>query len=183
MMSSLPPVNDVKAAIVNLDEATLSREQLEMIRQNMPTPEEMAEITKLDGPGVKWDKPETFLQTIMRIPKVRVRLRWGDQDGLLGEGQELEVPLTTVAEAIEEVRSCKGLRHILGTLLSLGNHMNGGTNKGQADGFVLDDLPKMSVAKDNANRHSLLEHAATVLHASLEPDHAGATHFPEELLT
>ena len=43
-----------------VDEATLSREQLEMIRQNMPTPEEMAEITKLDGPDVKWDKPETF---------------------------------------------------------------------------------------------------------------------------
>ena len=182
MMSSLPPVNDVKAAIVNLDEATLSREQLEMIRQNMPTPEEMAEITKLDGPDVKWDKPETFLKTIMRIPKVRVRLRcWAIKMGFSEKAEELEVPLTTVAEAIEEVRSCKGLRHILGTLLSLGNHMNGGTNKGQADGFVLDDLPKMSVAKDNANRHSLLEHAATVLHASLEPDHAGATRFPEEL--
>ena len=181
MMSSLPPVNDVKAAIVNLDEATLSREQLEMIRQNMPTPEEMAEITKLDGPDVKWDKRETFLKTIMRIRRCASasaagRSRWASR----------RRPRSSRCHSRRSPRrsrrrSCKGLRHILGTLLSLGNHMNGGTNKGQADGFVLDDLPKMSVAKDNANRHSLLEHAATVLHASLEPDHAGATRFPEEL--
>eukprot|EP00966_Prymnesium_polylepis_P316879 7321819-Prymnesium_polylepis.1 len=73
MMSSLPPVNDVKAAIANLDEALLSREQLEKIRANIATPEEMEQIGALDGPDVKWDKPEQFLKVIMNIPKVRAR--------------------------------------------------------------------------------------------------------------
>ena len=165
---SLPPVNDVKAAIVNLDEATLSREQLEMIRQNMPTPEEMAEITKLDGP-TKWDKPETFLKTIMRIPKVRVRLRcWAIKMGFSEKAEELEV---LPRRSPRRSRRCavQGPPPHPGHAAQAGNHMNGGTNKGQADGFVLDDLPKMSVVKDNANRHSLLEHAATVLHASSSP--------------
>mgnify|MGYP002630554267 CR=1 FL=1 len=70
MMSSLPPVNDVKAAIANLDEDVLSREQLEKIRANIATPEEMEQINALDGPHVKWDKPEQFLKVIMNIPKV-----------------------------------------------------------------------------------------------------------------
>lgn len=70
MMSSLPPVNDVRAAIANLDEEILSREQLEKIRANSATPEEMEQIAALDGPNVKWDKPEQFLKVIMNIPKV-----------------------------------------------------------------------------------------------------------------
>ena len=74
MMSSLPPINDVKAAVANLDESVLSREQLEKIRANIATPEEMEQIAALDGPHVKWDKPEQFLKVIMHIPKVRILL-------------------------------------------------------------------------------------------------------------
>ena len=39
---------------------------------NFPTAtvEEMEEIRRMDGPSVKWDKPEVFLKAIMSIPKV-----------------------------------------------------------------------------------------------------------------
>ena len=36
--------------------------QLEKVRANIATPEEMEEIGRLDGPDVKWDKPEQFLK-------------------------------------------------------------------------------------------------------------------------
>ena len=51
------------------------------------------------------------------------------------------------------------MRAVLSALLGFGNYLNGGTNKGQADGFALGDLGKMSVTKDNANTVSLLEYA------------------------
>jgi len=38
------------------------------------------------------------------------------------------------------VKTCDQLKYILGVVLSVGNYMNGGTNKGQADGFQLDGM-------------------------------------------
>ena len=63
---------------------------------------------------------------------------------------------------LQELRNSRSLRTVLSALLALGNHLNGGTNKGQADGFALGDLGKMSVTKDNSNTVSLLEYAVQV---------------------
>ena len=60
---------------------------------------------------------------------------------------------------VPQVRNCKGLGPVLGMLLALGNHMNSGTGKGQADGFSLFDLAKTSVTKDNTNTTTLLGYA------------------------
>ena len=117
-----------------------------------------------DGPAVRWDKPEQFLKVVMGIPKVRVRLRcWSIKAGFTEKAEELEEPLRTVAEAIEEIRQSKTLPPLLGLLLALGNHMNAGTPKGQADGFALHDLSKTRHTKDNANAASLLEYAVHAL--------------------
>jgi len=64
-------------------------------------------------------------------------------------------------------------------LLALGNHMNAGTPKGQADGFTLFDLPKTSVTKDNTNAITLLEYA--VLRLCALPDAPLATKLPDQL--
>ena len=77
---------------------------------------------------------------------------------------EIEETLKTVREATDEVRNSRSLRAVLGALLGLGNHMNGGTAKGQADGFALGDLGKMSVTKDSSNTISLLEYAVLAIH-------------------
>ena len=68
---------------------------------------------------------------------------------------------------------------VLGILLALGNHLNGGTPKGRADGFALADLGKMTVAKDNANRSSLLEYALAALEGAGE--HSRGLRLPDEL--
>ena len=54
--------------------------------------------------------------------------------------------------AFEELRSSKYLKKIFGFILSLGNIMNGGTQKGQADGFYLEALSKTTTMRDINNR-------------------------------
>ena len=49
--------------------------------------------------------------------------------------------------ACEELKSNKHFHEYLGTILGLGNIMNGGTSKGLADGFSSDLLPKLSTYK------------------------------------
>ena len=63
---------------------------------------------------------------------------------------------------MQEIRESQALPPIFGLLLALGNHLNGGSSKGQADGFALEDLGKMSVFKDNSNESNLLEYAIQV---------------------
>ena len=54
--------------------------------------------------------------------------------------EELVAPLSSVGDAYDEVKGSVALRMVLGALLAYGNYMNGGTAKGQADGFNLADL-------------------------------------------
>ena len=70
---------------------------------------------------------------------------------------EIEKVLQTTSAAVAAVRSCKALRPVLSILVSLGNRLNAGTLRGQADGFAIADLGKTCVTKDNTNAISLLE--------------------------
>lgn len=54
--------------------------------------------------------------------------------------------------AFSELRDSKTLKKIFRFILELGNIMNGGTNKGQADGFYLEALSKTTTMKDVNNR-------------------------------
>lgn len=42
-------------------------------------------------------------------------------------------------------------------ILSIGNYMNGSTNRGQADGFDLETLKKINDTKDSNNKVTVFE--------------------------
>ena len=44
---------------------------------------------------------------------------------------------------LDAVRDSEAIRDVLRLVLALGNHMNGGTRRGQADGFGLGIMPKV----------------------------------------
>lgn len=76
--------------------------------------------------------------------------------------QELKPPLETCKRACREVKDSGGMKILLGTLVALGNYCNGGTRRGQADGFKMEFLPKFKDTKDLSNKRTLLEYAVEV---------------------
>ncbi len=54
--------------------------------------------------------------------------------------------------AFDELTNSKHFKKILGFILALGNILNGGTAKGQADGFYLEALSKTTTMRDINNR-------------------------------
>ena len=56
---------------------------------------------------------------------------------------ELAAPLADLAAACTALAGALGLRAVLGMVLALGNYMNGGTGRGQADGFMITDLAQI----------------------------------------
>jgi hypothetical protein len=91
--------------------------------------------------------------------------------------KEVRPCLKVLRKAIDEVRNSKFLRDLLGVVLAIGNYMNGGTKRGQADGFKLDFIPKLMDTKDAHNQKSLMEYAITQL-VTKNPDSVG---LPDEL--
>jgi hypothetical protein len=65
--------------------------------------------------------------------------------------------------ACKELKENKHFHKVLLAILSLGNIMNGGTAKGQADGFSLDLLPKLAGIKDNSG-NSILTFIGSIVH-------------------
>jgi Formin Homology 2 Domain len=68
-----------------------------------------------------------------------------------------------IIDSCQLTRSSSGLRKALGTVLAVGNYMNGGSARGQADGFALEALDLLSSTKDVTNSISLLEYVAMYL--------------------
>lgn len=69
---------------------------------------------------------------ILPNEQVRMRLRcWSIQHGFSERAAELDELVKTVSSAIDTLRHSKALPVVFGALLSLGNHMNGGTPRGQ----------------------------------------------------
>ncbi|XP_005093520.2 uncharacterized protein LOC101845155 [Aplysia californica] len=70
---------------------------------------------------------------------------------------EIDQQLKELHTACEEITTSLSLKHVLETVLAVGNHMNGGTENGQADGFKLDILNSLKDMQDQSHRGNLLE--------------------------
>lgn len=58
-----------------------------------------------------------------------------------------EASITAVEKAIQQVQSSSGFRQILRAVLTTGNLLNAGTNRGNAQGVKLDSLLKLADVK------------------------------------
>jgi hypothetical protein len=64
---------------------------------------------------------------------------------------------------MDEIRASDMLKKIFSIILSIGNILNAGTAKGQADGFTLDILSKLNSIKDNTGQKNLLTYICTIM--------------------
>ena len=160
LISRLPEPKVIKSAIRDLDELVLEREQVDQIRMVLPSADEEEELNARDGADVVWDRPEAFLRMLLSVPRVGLRLRcWSIASAFEERAAELEAPIEALKHAFEELMGSEPLRVLLGLLLSYGNYMNGGTNRGQADGFPITDLMSVCGVKASQGRQTLLGYA------------------------
>lgn len=105
------------------------------------------------------DKPERFVTELITIPKVRDVLGcWL----FLLDFAETSAPLAKhfgcLIDACNLARTNASLRKTLGIVLAVGNFLNGGSARGQADGFALDALEALASTKDVTNTITLLDY-------------------------
>ncbi|KAJ7370554.1 formin y 2 domain containing [Desmophyllum pertusum] len=156
-LTKLPPIRALKQATLGMDSAVIDREGIDKLLQLQPTAEEKVKIQEahMSNPDVPLGTAEQFLLTMSSINELAPRLHlWSfklDYDQL---EREVAEPLMDLKESVQELHNNETFKHILATLLAIGNFLNGKTVKG----FQLDYLAKVPEVKDTVHKQSLLYH-------------------------
>uniref|UniRef100_H3D3U5 Formin 1 n=1 Tax=Tetraodon nigroviridis TaxID=99883 RepID=H3D3U5_TETNG len=158
-------MKDIQQAILTVDNSVVDLETIEALYENRVQPEELERIKKhyetSEEEKVKLlDKPEQFLYELSQIPDFADRARCIIFRSAFTDGvASIKRKLNTVSSVCEVLLDSGGVRRVVGLVLALGNHMNGGSRvRGQADGFGLEILPKLKDVKSRDNRISLVDY-------------------------
>lgn len=149
ILTKLPDPEIIDKALIVFDESSLNGDQIEGLLKILITSEELKMYQEM-GPEGNWDKGEKYLIKINEIPNHQIKLKiWSliikFEEKIPGLIESLEF----MKNGCDEIRNDKYFKLILSLILALGNILNAGTNKGQADGFAFDFLNKISGIKDN----------------------------------
>ncbi|PWN41049.1 hypothetical protein IE81DRAFT_315743 [Ceraceosorus guamensis] len=138
----------IRQAILELDEERLSLDNLRALKNCLPTTEEAEMIRDYEGNVAQLSRADQYFREIVGIPKLGERLtsmtfmRKFEMDL-----EELKPDLKVLRDACDEMNASEKFKHVLQTVLMLGNVLNGSTFRGGAIGFQLVDLLKLRDTK------------------------------------
>eukprot|EP01130_Rhizamoeba_saxonica_P011440 TRINITY_DN4757_c0_g1_i4.p1 TRINITY_DN4757_c0_g1~~TRINITY_DN4757_c0_g1_i4.p1 ORF type:complete len:945 (-),score=347.73 TRINITY_DN4757_c0_g1_i4:302-3136(-) len=149
-------------AIMILDKEVLHGETIILLLDNIPTSEEIATITGWcevpDNDPEMLGKVDQFFLCMADIPKLSVRLEtFNFTESFAEKLEEINASLLKVQRATQELFDVKdAIIRILETTLAVGNFLNSGTSRGNAQGFPLRSLHKLADTKTVDNQNTIL---------------------------
>ena len=177
-MTKLPDEREIARVLIDMDVARLDREAVETLRKLYPTPEELALLQELAHPNLPFGRAEKYLLELASVPQFDARMAcWSFYLQHAELEAEVLQPLMNLKKAIDQVMASGALKLVLSVLLETGNFLNGGTPRGQADGFYLDFLDKLIDTKDASGSKTLFH----FLVSSLVDHYPVALELPNEL--
>ncbi|KZV38761.1 hypothetical protein F511_32717 [Dorcoceras hygrometricum] len=151
-------VEEVCDGLLEGNADSLSTELLENLMKMAPTKEEERKLKEYqDDSSIKFGAAEKFLKTVLDTPYAFRRV-----DSLLyvskfdSEIEYLTRSFETLEAACEELRRSKMFLKLLEAVLTTGNRMNVGTDRGDAHAFKLDTLLKLVDVKGTDGKTTLL---------------------------
>lgn len=187
-----PEPEAVMEAIVSVDTAKLSGEQVNLLLQEFPSPDLCAEIERVENSHpeeedhmFEWDRPEQFLLVLACIHNCKEILTvWSfavnhhnKVDGDCGDelfvdsnssGSSVKQQLSDFIAACDCVCNSTALRTFLATLREVGNRMNLNTARGNARGVSVESVLQFDDVKSGGV--SLLS-VVVEIWLSKNPDH------------
>eukprot|EP00028_Trichosphaerium_sp_Am-I-7-wt_P009750 CAMPEP_0168526838 /NCGR_PEP_ID=MMETSP0405-20121227/12229_1 /TAXON_ID=498012 /ORGANISM="Trichosphaerium sp, Strain Am-I-7 wt" /LENGTH=984 /DNA_ID=CAMNT_0008549803 /DNA_START=13 /DNA_END=2970 /DNA_ORIENTATION=- len=164
-ISRLPAPQKLKEVVLNMDEDNITLEQLVFVESLVPTADEIKLIKEVDkNPAFTLDKPDRYLLELSVIPCLAQRIKcWVFKQDFENIKSSIEKPLNILHSACMQVKNSVSLKRMLGAVLTVGNYMNGGTKRGQANGYTLDVLSKLTVTKDLSGKLNIMEYMTRVM--------------------
>ncbi|XP_064780780.1 uncharacterized protein LOC135505661 [Oncorhynchus masou masou] len=161
-------MNDIQQAVLTVDNSIVDMETIQALYENRAQPDELEQITRhyhtSEEELIKLlDKPEQFLYELSQIPDFPGRASCIIfQSVFIDAIASVRRKVDIVSRVCKDLLETSSVREVMGLVLALGNHMNGGNrSRGQADGFGLEILPKLKDVKSRDNRISLVDYVVS----------------------
>ena len=162
------PFTEIKEALVNADDSSLTVDNLHALSRSLPERNELRDIDEyLRGKHIKYrgmSDPrrlgivERYFAEIRDVPRLEERIKCmlfaRTAESTLEKVQEQQ---NIVHEVCHEVKTCTPFLKLLQAVLELGNHLNRGSHRAGAVGFKLDALLKLADIKAVDKKTSLLQ--------------------------
>ncbi|XP_055729282.1 formin-like [Salvelinus fontinalis] len=161
-------MNDIQQAVLTVDNSVVDLETIQALYENRAQPDELERIKRhyhtSEEELIKLlDKPEQFLYELSQIPDFPGRASCIIfQSFFIDAIASVQRKVDIVSHVCKDLLETSSVREVMGLVLALGNHMNGGNGtRGQADGFGLEILPKLKDVKSRDNRISLVDYVVS----------------------
>ncbi|XP_078482115.1 uncharacterized protein LOC108951118 [Ciona intestinalis] len=165
------PIEEIHDAIVTMDDTKLDADALQALYDVRPSPEELDDIADAlkRRPNAILDKPEQFVMMLAMIPSLNERLQcWIFAKRFPDRMVDVHEQLTAWHDVCSQIMQSDTLRKALEIILMLGNKMNRGTQRGNADGYHLEILPKLKDVKSQDGGMTLLQYVVKIVREQLK---------------
>ncbi|GAM23251.1 hypothetical protein SAMD00019534_064260 [Acytostelium subglobosum LB1] len=156
--------NWIVDTMLSMDEKQLSKEIVLVLVKCVPTSEEEGLLKNYQGNKNMISPVDQFLLETLKVPKIRERLNClqfkQQYDSVIDDVMIGSKYIETTSLALLK---CSPLRQLLHLILKIGNYLNTGTNRGNADGYKLSCLLTLSTTKSFNNKTTLLHHIAQII--------------------
>ncbi|KAF8115617.1 hypothetical protein N665_0025s0085 [Sinapis alba] len=158
------PLPDMPDAILKMDDTVLDIDLIEKFIKLCPTKEDMERLKEYTGDETRLGKCEKFFLELMKVTRVESKLKvFSYKIHFNTQVTELKESLEVVKSVCKEVKDSEKLKEIMKRILYLGNILNEGTVKGDAEGFRLDTLLKLSNTRAVNGKITLMHYLCKVI--------------------
>jgi hypothetical protein len=168
----------VRDAVINLDETIINENNMGTLKQIVPTQEELDTVMGYDGDVNDLAEPDKFFRVMNGIPSLPERIEaWDFKMKFMGMISKIRPDMESMTKAAKEISTSEKFKKLLAIILTIGNFLNGANARKVVHGFKLKSLSKLNDTKSADGKSSLLQFIVSFI----EQKHAEILDFPKEL--
>ncbi|KAJ8978866.1 hypothetical protein NQ317_009010 [Molorchus minor] len=156
--------DDIKKALLRCDDQILSENVTEQLIQYLPPADQLNKLQGFKDGYSDLTEAEQFCVKLSEVKRLLPRLKsLSFKHHYVEMVQDSKPDIVAATAACEEVKRSKKFARILELILLMGNYMNSGSKNGQAFGFEMSFLTKLTSTKDVSNKQTLLHYIANTI--------------------
>lgn len=149
----------IKLCILRCDTSIINPNVIQQLIQYLPPPDQLKRLQEIKNTGDELSGAEKFAATLGDIKRLVPRLHSINFKLCVSDMvADVKPDIVAGTAACEEVKTSKKFAKILELILLFGNYMNSGSKNGQAFGFEISFLTKLTNTKDFDNKQTLLHY-------------------------
>lgn len=149
----------IKLCILRCDTSVLDSNIIQQLIQYLPPPDQLKRLQEIKNTGDELSGAEKFAATLGDIKRLVPRLHSINFKLCVADMvQDVKPDIVAGTAACEEVKTSRKFAKILELILLFGNYMNSNSKNGQAFGFEISFLTKLTNTKDFENKQTLLHY-------------------------